>query len=142
MTTGPVAPERVYWRTERGVSEGRYVLYWMQQAQRSRDNLALDAAVAAANRRCLPVVVAFGITADFPEANTRHFAFMLEGLAEVAAHLRERGLAFVLREGEPPAVALELAGEAALLVCDRGYLRIQRQWRDRVAAEAPCPVVE
>jgi len=124
------------------VTEGRYVLYWMQQAQRSRDNPALDAAVAAANRRCLPVVVAFGITADFPEANTRHFAFMLEGLAEVAAHLRERGLAFVLREGEPPAVALELAGEAALLVCDRGYLRIQRQWRDRVAAEAPCPVVE
>jgi deoxyribodipyrimidine photo-lyase len=142
LTTGPVAPERVFWRTERGLAEGRYVLYWMQQAQRSRDNPALDAAVAAANRRGLPVVVAFGVTADFPEANARHFAFMLEGLAEVAAHCRDRGIAFLLREGAPPAVALTLAREAALLVCDRGYLRLQRQWRERVAAEAPCPVVE
>ncbi|HKL77413.1 MAG TPA: deoxyribodipyrimidine photo-lyase [Gammaproteobacteria bacterium] len=142
MTTGPVDPARVTWRGERGMAEGRYVLYWMQQAQRSHDNPALDAAIAAANRRGLPVVVAFGVTADFPEANARHFAFLLEGLAEVATHLRERGIAFVLREGEPPAVALTLAREAALLVCDRGYLRIQRQWRDRVAAEAPCPVVE
>jgi deoxyribodipyrimidine photo-lyase len=37
-------------------------------------------------------------------------------------------------------VALGLADEAALLVCDRGYLRHQKEWRERVAAEAPCPV--
>src|SRR5262249_33769018 len=31
---------------------------------------------------------------------------------------------------------------AALVVCDRGYLRLQRQWRARVAAEAGRRVLQ
>jgi deoxyribodipyrimidine photo-lyase len=45
-------------------------------------------AIAAANRLGLPVIVGFGLTADYPEANARHYAFMLEGLAETAQALR------------------------------------------------------
>jgi deoxyribodipyrimidine photo-lyase len=136
-------PARVHIR--RGGPEntaGRFVLYWMQQAQRARANPALEEAVRLADGRGLPVVVAFGLDEHYPDANLRHFAFMLEGLAETARSLAERGIGFVLRRGCPPDVALELARSARILVCDRGYLRHQRQWRDLVAAQAPCPVVE
>jgi deoxyribodipyrimidine photo-lyase len=80
--------------------------------------------------------------AAFPDANARHFAFMLQGLAEVEDSLRRRGVRFVMRAGRPDEVALGLAADAALLVCDRGYLRHQRQWRRRVAERAGCEVVQ
>jgi deoxyribodipyrimidine photo-lyase len=50
---------------------GDYVLYWMQQSQRAAFNPALEAAIAAANRLDLPVLVGFGLTESYPEANAR-----------------------------------------------------------------------
>ncbi|HKJ89325.1 MAG TPA: deoxyribodipyrimidine photo-lyase, partial [Gammaproteobacteria bacterium] len=136
------ADERLHVLRSGQPGPGRYVLYWMQQAQRADANPALDFAVSRANDLGLPVVVSFGLTADYPEANHRHYAFMLEGLAEVADRLHRRGVAFVPLYDRPPRAALRLTGDAALLVCDRGYLRHQRLWRDEVAAHAPCPVTE
>lgn len=113
-------------------SDGRYVLYWMQQSQRADFNAALEHAVQTANAAGLPVVVGFGLTA-FPDANARHYDFMLRGLAEVARRLQARGIAFVIRKQRPDRLALELSRSAALVVCDRGYLRIQRAWRAELA---------
>jgi deoxyribodipyrimidine photo-lyase len=79
---------------------------------------------------------------DYPEANERHYAFMLEGLAEVARALRERGAALVVRHGSPEDVALELARSASVIVCDRGYLRHLRKWRENVASRARRRVVQ
>jgi deoxyribodipyrimidine photo-lyase len=87
-------------------------------------------------------VVGFGLTDGYPEANARHYAFMLEGLREVATDLAARGIGFVLRRGAPDTVALALTERAALVVCDRGYLRHQKAWRARVAAEAGRRVVQ
>src|ERR687894_2725866 len=98
--------------------DGLYVLYWMQQSQRAAHNPALEHAVDEANARDLPVLVCFGLTDGYPEANARHYAFMLEGLAEVARALAERGIAFVIGRGSPDQVALGLAEDAALIVCD------------------------
>lgn len=119
------------------VVKGKFVLYWMQQSQRAVFNHALEYAIGEANRLALPVVVGFGLTDAYPEANDRHYAFMLEGLAEVAETLAERGIKFVVRRGSPDVVALALAEEAALVVADRGYLRHQKAWRRRVADAAP-----
>jgi deoxyribodipyrimidine photo-lyase len=135
-----IHPSRVRDLNDKPVRKGAYVLYWMQQSQRTRWNHALEFAVRQANALGLPPVVAFGITDDYPEANERHYAFMLDGLRDVADALRRRGILFVLRLGQPPAVALELAANATLVVADRGYLRIQRSWRELVAREAPCRV--
>ncbi len=52
--------------------KGDYVLYWMQQSQRAEYNHALEYAVARANELSLPLLVFFGITPSFPEANERH----------------------------------------------------------------------
>jgi deoxyribodipyrimidine photo-lyase len=119
-----------------------YVLYWMQQAQRASGNPALEHAIGLANRMDLPVLVGFGLTADYLEANWRHYAFMLEGLAEVEQALAKRGIRLVVRQGQPPEVALALAERAAVVVCDRGYLRHQAAWRAAVARDAGCRLVQ
>ena len=125
-----------------GRSGGRYVLYWMQAAQRVRGNHALTYAVRRANELGLPMVVCFGLAAGFPEANLRHYTFMLQGLLEVRRELNARGIRFVLMRRPPAQAALELATGAAMIVTDRGYLRIQKEWRETVARGAPCQVIQ
>ena len=92
----------------------------------------LEYAIRQGNERGLPVLVGFGLTDEYPEANERHYAFMLEGLAETARALRGRGVQLVLRRGSPPQVAIDLAADAALVVADCGYLRHQLAWRRAV----------
>ncbi|MGR8921247.1 MAG: deoxyribodipyrimidine photo-lyase, partial [Gammaproteobacteria bacterium] len=121
---------------------GAYVLYWMQCAQRAAFNPALEYAARQANERGEPLVVGFGLYEAYPDASERHFAFMLEGLAETALALNERRIKLVVRRGRPDEVALELARGASLVVCDRGYLRGERAWRQRVADAAGRRVVQ
>ena len=137
-----IHPSRIQPLNSRSIQDGRYILYWMQASQRVECNHALEYAVGEANGRNLPVVVVFGLTEQFPEANLRHYAFMLEGLEEVRKGLRDRGIRFALMRRSPELAAAAMAEEAALVVADRGYLRIQRQWRNHVAKNAPCAVVQ
>ncbi|NCA81652.1 MAG: deoxyribodipyrimidine photolyase [Opitutae bacterium] len=110
----------------------------MQQAQRAECNPALELAIEQANALRLPVVVGFALTA-FPEANRRHCQFMLEGLRETRLRLAARGIGCCIRQGPPEEVVPDLAKSAALLVGDVGYLRVQRAWREAVAARVACP---
>ena len=119
-----------------------YVLYWMGLAQRARFNPALEYAVDEANARGLPVLVCYGIAEGFPEVNARHWSFLLEGLAEVRPELERRGIAFVTRRAQPVETALLYAVDAALVVCDRNYLKPVRQFYADFAARAPCRVIQ
>lgn len=114
----------------------------MQASQRVRCNHALEYAIEQGNSLDLPLLVCFGLMDDYPEANERHYAFMLQGLADVAENLRRRKIGFVMRHGPPAEVALGVGREAALIVCDRGYLRHQKQWRQAVADKATVRVVQ
>lgn len=124
------------------VLAGKYVLYWMQQSQRLHWNMALEHAIVLANGLHLPVLVCFGITPSFPEANLRHYHFMFEGLEEIASAAPKRGLGFVAAVGSPDEVCVHYARHAAMVVVDAGYLRIQRQWRSSAAKRVACRMVE
>ena len=138
-----IEEERIQSLNDAAVNEdGRFVLYWMQQSQREAHNPALEYAIERANDLGKPVLCAFGVDASYPDANLRHFAFMLEGLAETAAALADREINLVGRCGSPPDVIAELAGDAALVVCDRGYLRHQRSWRKQLARSCKAAVVQ
>jgi deoxyribodipyrimidine photo-lyase len=78
----------------------------------------------------------------YPEANLRHYAFMLEGLKEIQSAFTHRGIKMVVRYGLPSSVALSFSQQAAVIVCDRGYLRHQKIWRNEVAEKAECRVVQ
>jgi deoxyribodipyrimidine photo-lyase len=142
MNAAEIQDTRIQPLNDRPMARGRYVLYWMQQSQRAEFNHALEYAIGEA--ACLEqgVVVAFGLTDDYPEANLRHYAFMLEGLSETVQTLAQRGIRMVLRRGSPPEVALDFGREASLIVCDRGYLRHQKAWREQVARQAECRAIQ
>jgi deoxyribodipyrimidine photo-lyase len=127
---------------QKGVCAGRFVLYWMQQSQRAEFNHALEYAVKLANDLGLPLLVVFGLTKNYPDANMRHYMFMLEGLAQTQKTLENRGIRMIVREGHPPDIALEQGLSAAAVICDRGYLRHQKIWRDELVAKAPCLVIQ
>ena len=138
MATKRIQEERVQHLNEEDVRDGDYVLYWMQSSQRAEHNHALEYAIGRANDLGQRLLVVFGLTDDYPEANLRHYAFMLEGLKDVEEALEGRGIKFVVRRGSPDRVALEAGGDASLIVTDRGYMRPQKRWRERVAGEAGC----
>jgi len=142
VTDLSIQPERIDDLNGLPMISGSYVLYWMQQSQRAEWNHALEFAVEQANRLGQPLLVAFGLIPDYPEANLRHYAFMLEGLKETQAALHERGIKMLVRLGNPPDVASGLGEDASLIVCDRGYLGHQKQWRQKVAKSAQCKVIQ
>ena len=78
--------------------DGAVVVYWMQRAQRARDNPALETAVAVANAIGKATIVYVGLAAGVAGANLRHYHFMVEGLRDVAEDLARRGIGFVLRK--------------------------------------------
>jgi deoxyribodipyrimidine photo-lyase len=121
---------------------GAYVLYWMQAAQREHHNPALELGIRMANELDQPLLVGFGLTDGFPEANLRHYRFMLQGLADVRRALAKRGIKLVVLRDPPDEVALRLGRNASQIVTDRGHTRVQRQWRNRVAEEANRPVIQ
>ncbi len=110
-----------------------YVLVWMQKAQRSRDNPALDLGFHLANKLGLPLLVLFVVT-DYPGAFAPHYRFMLEGLEECAADLRDRGAHFCIDSGDMVATVEKYARGAAVLVADEGKLGFERRWREELAA--------
>ncbi len=137
-----IEKERIQLCNDRPGGDGPYVFYWMQQSQRARNNHALEYAVERANDLKKPLIVFFGLTDSFPEANGRHYRFMLEGLKETADGLRDRGIPLVLQKVSPDEGIITLSEEACLVVTDRGYLRIQREWREKAAEGMKCPLVQ
>jgi deoxyribodipyrimidine photo-lyase len=137
-----IDPERIAILNDRPAQKGDWVVYWMQQSQRAQENPALETAIFHANRLNLPVRVVFVLTDRYPEANLRHYRFMLEGLAQTREQLARRRIGMQVINGDDPQATLApLLKKAALLVCDVGYARHQRNWRDAVAQSCPCSVL-
>ena len=99
MATTTIQPQRITYLNDSPVTSGDYVLYWMQQSQRAEYNHALEYAIQQANAHERPLFVAFGLMADYPEANLRHYTFMLEGLQETRDALARRGIKMVVQQG-------------------------------------------
>ncbi len=141
ITTIFAEDDRVHiYRPGMCTEQGKYVLYWMQRAQRGQDNAALNAAIALGNTLHLPIVVAFVIT-DYPAANLRHYHFMLEGIAVAGRYLQQRGTPLLLRHGQAAAEIIQLAQElpAAAVISDESELRTPRSWRSTVKEQLPVP---
>lgn len=124
---------------------GRCVIYWMRRAQRALDNPALEAAITTANLLDKPVVVFFGLRTKHRHAIRRHFAFMIEGLAETARRLDRRGIGFVMRPAARR-VAAEFGRfcaevRPALVVTDENPLGGSDGWRRLLPAEFRRPLL-
>ncbi|ADV84752.1 deoxyribodipyrimidine photo-lyase [Terriglobus saanensis] len=120
--------------------DGRCVVYWMQRAQRGRDNAALNLAVQIADELGLPVVTYFAGISNFPHANLRHYHFLQQGLLDVENDLAERGIGFVLRNApECSPVQFFADAHAAIVIGDENPLRAMERWRSMVAKNIEVP---
>ena len=113
----------------------------MQASQRTECNHALEYAILKANKLHKPLLVFFGIAENYPEANERHYYFMVEGLREVQSSLEEKGIKMVLWRRSPDLGVVELSKDACLTATDRGHLNILKKWRSYVANRIDCPLV-
>lgn len=137
-----IRDERVKRLNTVDVKDRRFVLYWMQSSQRTQCNMALEYAVSWADKLGKPLVVFFGLTCGFPEANLRHYTFMLEGLCDVEAQLGDIGVKLVVQEKSPALGAVTFAKDACLVVVDKGYLKVLKQWYGFAAEKLRCPLVQ
>lgn len=118
------------------IDHKKYCVYWMQQSQRTHYNHALEYSIDLANRLGLSLVVYFGLTTSYPEANLRHYAFMLQGMKEVVEALEARHIGWCMADESPEKGIEALLPLTEVLVMDKGYLRLQRQWRKEVIDKA------
>src|ERR1051326_3221051 len=121
-------------------ADGSCIVYWMQRSQRALDNPALETAVRAANLLGKPCVVFFAPVPFYPHANLRHYRFLNQGIAAIAAGLKQRGIGFVLRR-YPDHRLLKFCEEVrpALVIGDENPLRETEAWRQNVARQLRVP---
>lgn len=134
--------ERVKLLNSSNIKDGRFVLYWMQSSQRTDANLALEYAILEANKMKKPLLVLFGLERSFPQANLRHYYFLLQGLQEVEANLQNLGVKLVVWDKSPPLAAVALCSDSCLVVTDKGYLRHLKNWYQYVKENLSCPLVQ
>ena len=120
--------------------DGACVLYWCQRSERGMDNHAMDVAVGAANELGLPLVVYFAGISNFPHANLRHYAFLNQGLPDLAEECAERGATFVFRRA-PHEDHLRLIHDvrAAMVIGDENPMRVPESWRAELAKRVEVP---
>jgi len=153
MVTVLLPPGLTDWReaprvralNERGLgAEGRYVLCWLQQALRARDNPVIDAAVRLGNALGLPVLVYHGVREDYPYASDRLHQFIVGASRDLAIGCRARGLVCVQhvdrQEHREKGLVYRLGGDAAALVLEDQPTFVARWHAERVAARIAVPV--
>jgi deoxyribodipyrimidine photo-lyase len=120
---------------------GKTVVYWMQRAQRALDNPALDLAVEVANALHQPVVIFFAPVPFYPHANLRHYAFLEQGIPDIADRARQRGIGFVLRrypDHRLPKFCEEV--KASIVIGDENPLREPGHWRELATRKLTVPL--
>lgn len=108
---------------------GKYILYWMQSSTRTRYNHSLEYAIYLANVQKKDLLVFFNITPDFSESNYRHYKFSIEGLIDVKNNFLKRKISFKISFGDTIKNITSLARGASCIVCDKGYMKLQKKQR-------------
>ena len=129
-------PRRITVHHQGRVRTGKPVLYWLQHTQRIDQNYALNEAIRLANEHNTTLRVIFCLLPGYPEANARHYHFMLEGIRELFERLDEMGAEVVLKEGSFADKVIPELENGALLVMDCGYTRFLRRARHEITEAA------
>jgi len=139
-----IMKDRSFNLKEGPVPEKGPVVYWMSRDQRVSDNWALESAQKKALELKRSLAVVFCLVDHFLEATLRQYGFMLQGLEEVEATLRGKGIAFIMLRGEPDREIPRFIDRvrASWLYCDFDPLRIKRRWTAAVADHTAVPFTE
>jgi deoxyribodipyrimidine photo-lyase len=133
---------RIEYLNNKPLKKEGFVFYWIQQSQRTEYNYALEYSIDRANELNKTLIAIFILTDDFPEANERHYCFMIEGLIELNQSLMKRGIKLYIIYGYPPDEVIKISKYASIIITDKGYLKIQENWRKTVAKSINCTFIQ
>jgi deoxyribodipyrimidine photo-lyase len=133
---------RIEYLNDKPHNKEGFVIYWIQQSQRTENNHALEYSIERANELNKPLIAIFILTNDFPEANERHYYFMIEGLIELNQSLLKRGIKLYIINGSLPDEVIKISKYASIIITDKGYLKIHTKWRNTVAKSINCPLIQ
>ena len=123
----------------------RYVLCWLQQALRARDNPVIDAAIRLADHLGLPVLVYHGVREDYPYASDRLHRFILGASRDLERDCAARGLAcvqFIDRAAHrEKGLVYRLAVDAAAMVLEDQPAFVAQWQAERFAAKTDAAVL-
>jgi deoxyribodipyrimidine photo-lyase len=102
---------------------GRYILYWCRWNRRAASNHALLYAAEVANRMKLPLVCFERLSCAYPTASDRFHTFVLQGIPEMQARLRQLGAGYIFqlprrKTTSDPKLRAVIAGAAAVVTDD------------------------
>jgi len=137
-----IQPERITFLNDKEPAKKGYVLYWMQASQRVEFNFALQYAVRKANEYNAPLIVFFSLMDNYPDANIRHYKFMLQGLNQTQRSLLDHNIKMIIHHGPPVEGCLSMSKNARLVITDMGYLKHQRAWLNSLARKCPCQLIQ
>jgi len=124
--------------------KGDYVLYWAQMYRRLHSNHALDYALHLARHTGKPLVIYEGLKLNYPWANARFHAFLLDGMAENAAEAVRVGATYwpfvETTENSGRGLVARLCERAVALVTDDYPQFIVPAQIRAIAAKAKCRV--
>lgn len=119
-------------------SNGEYVLYWAHAAIRVRYNLALQTALELAHKYQKPLKVVYQLVPNYPEANRRHFRFLLQGLREFSEQVQLLGCDVEIICETTNEQLLECCQKACVVINDPSYLRYFREKQHQIATQISC----
>jgi len=137
----PVESERISYLFKDTSLSGKYVVYWMQGAQRINYNQALFFALSKANELSKPLLVYFCLI-DYPEAGYNHYKFMLENIFQLRESLKQIGIRMIIESGNPVENVLKICQDACLCITEKAYLRGPVQWRRDIAFRINCSFIQ
>ena len=133
---------RIKLLNQKTVQPRELVVYWMQSSQRTSFNHALEYAIQTSNKLNKFLKVYFVINKSYPEAQNRHFIFMLEGLYEVQKELSQKNIQMILEIGNPIEIISKLSRKSCLIVTDRAYIKTINSWKKEVSNKIDCQLVQ
>lgn len=121
---------------------GKYILYWMQGAFRTKYNHSLEFAKHLSNKQSLPLIVLIAVDFSYPEGNFRSFKFFLEGLKDVSEELIAHQIGIYIVIGNFQDVLRTYIDNAKIMVTDKPYLPTLKSIRNTIYSENKITVYE
>ncbi|MGL5355214.1 MAG: deoxyribodipyrimidine photo-lyase [Cetobacterium sp.] len=134
--------ERIQFLKKNEIKNGDYILYWMQESQRTRYNFSLNKAIEVSNLLSLPLYVVFNYIEHYPESQKRHYDFMLRGLLDVKNALDKKGIKFIFLIGDLEENIVKVSKNAKVVIWDKSYLRFQKEIRGKILNKISATIIE
>lgn len=133
---------RIKYLQKNEFESGGYIVYWMQESQRTKYNFSLNKSVELARENKLPLYVLFNYLDNYPEASKRHYDFMLQGLKDVKDELESRNIKFIFLEGDIFKNLFEIFKNAKVVVWEKSYLKFQREIKKKLLKILKVTILE